>query len=467
MNKKTVVKIKEIKKKPAGILSKVTRKKIAGAKKIGEPKKASGKILGTLLSKPKLRSEKSQLNGRINRRTSSPVNSKPPLFLRAESKKKTIGYFVAGSLVMTFGLLLATQNEVREESSANFASAVSPTLTENKYHSAAAPDSLPVPVPNAESARVINSELAPVPSPVARDENSAIVPSVKSIARNNAPVARSAPLSPLSEEFLLASSLNSSERIKFWSSYIESGRGHREKVADLAAGFSIDDVAAIIPKKYDCTTYIETVAALSQSNTPDQFIAHLLAIRYKDGTAVFSARNHLPDADWIPNNQRAGILKDITGLVAQAHGLRLEISRKSIDRNKWLASRAKLEGVSRSLASTREDVAGIPVQAQVPYIRLSQFKGVLEGIPDGAVINLVHGADNQHNGLITHQAFFIKEGGKYFLRHASKHGFIRSSELISYLNKLKNQNSRWPVVGINLNQLSDSSSSTSRLSETM
>lgn len=375
-------------------------KDISATKKV--VKKVAVRISRAVISKSKPQIEKAKTL------TSSPGTFKT----HPNNNGENMGYFAAGSIVMILGLLLVSQNELKDD------------ITQGQ-----------------ESVAQVQVESLPGPSsPLPKSE----------------PVAQRAASGVLTEEFKLALSLNSSERIKFWSSYIESSREHQEKVAELANGLSVEDVAPIIPKSYDCTTFVETVAALTRSNSQDQFIAHLMAIRYKDGAANFYARNHLPESDWIPNNERAGILKDITQEVAQAHGLAPRFAEKKIDRNKWLAARAKEEGVARNLASTNEEASEVPVQIQVPYISIAQLKGVIGGIPDGTVINLVHAPSRKHTGVITHQGFLIREGSQYFLRHASRNGTIRSSELFTYLAMMRKQRS-WPVVGVNLNQFSDSS----------
>ncbi|MEO5969718.1 MAG: N-acetylmuramoyl-L-alanine amidase-like domain-containing protein [Bdellovibrionia bacterium] len=404
-------------------------KKITALKTLAKPKKA-GESKNTTMRK----ASKSRPQG------TRPVSPSLPHLIVPE-KKKHIGYFAAGSAIMVLGLLLASQNELKDES----------IFSENSVMNRAVA---------AQDTRRVSAGISrsvPVPSHFNKSPD----------AKNEQIIAQKEATGPLSDEFKLARDLNPSERIKFWSAYIEVGTGHQDKVAELANGYSIEDVAPIIPKKYNCTTFVETVAALSQSNAPEQFIDHLLAIRYKDGTANFYARNHLPESDWIPNNQRAGILKDITSEVAQAHGLTPQFSSKQIDRNKWVSARARKEGVSRHLASVREQASQISIKAQVPYIKLSQLRGVVDAIPDGTVINLVHEGDNRHSGVITHQGFLIREGNQYFLRHASSSGYIRSNDLFKYLDNLQKQKTRWPVKGVNLNQLSDSSSSTNRLSETM
>jgi hypothetical protein len=418
-------------------------KKAAGPKKPLKPKKE--KVLEKVLKKPAepkkstLRLSETFSQPKVRLAKTSPTLFPPVITQVDQKRRRNVGYMTASTLVVALGVLLVSQNEFKDENNYSTSSAI----TQAKESQNSAPN---------------------LTAPVSSEVNATAT------KKQDGNIAQKAITGPLADEFNLARSLSSSERIKFWSAYIEGDEDHKEKVADLASGFTVEDVAPIIPKKYNCTTFVETVAALSQSDSPDQFITRLIAIRYKEGAANFYARNHLPESDWIPNNQKAGILKDITTSIAQTHGFVAQISRKEIPRNKWLNARAKQEGVLknlRNIASTREEAAEIPIQAEVPYIKLSQLKEVVAEIPDGTVINLVHDADNRHTGVITHQGFLIREGNQYFLRHASNNGIIRNSELFNYLAKLQKQKKRWPVVGVNLNQFSDSSSSTKRFSDAM
>ncbi|MFZ9595495.1 MAG: N-acetylmuramoyl-L-alanine amidase-like domain-containing protein [Bdellovibrionia bacterium] len=273
-------------------------------------------------------------------------------------------------------------------------------------------------------------------------------------------------LGPLGKEFQLAQKLPFAERVKFWSSFIEGNSENQKKIADLAEGYSIEDVAPLVPSSLDCTTYVETVAALSRSERERDFVGNLLSLRYKDGKSNYASRNHFPEADWIPNNQRSGLLTDITQLIAKEGGLKIQVASKKVDRAQWLVQNAKKLGHTRALASveTPSDESS-PQISSVPYIDLKSLKKVASRIPDGTIINLVRRSHPKHPVLITHQGFLVKEKNQLFFRHASSGGRIRTNEFFSYL-KRRSQSS-WPVLGVNLNQLKDSSSEINRLSDAM
>jgi hypothetical protein len=62
---------------------------------------------------------------------------------------------------------------------------------------------------------------------------------------------------------------------------------------------------------FDCVTYVETVLALAAAQTADEFSDALREMRYHNGEVEWHSRNHYM-VDWIRNNQRRGIIKDIT-----------------------------------------------------------------------------------------------------------------------------------------------------------
>ncbi len=274
------------------------------------------------------------------------------------------------------------------------------------------------------------------------------------------------PVEVLVGEFKDTEAFDFQEKIGYWSSFLENNLAGRKKIEGLVENYKIEDFAPLVPKKYNCTTYVETVMALSRSRSSSYFIPNLLAIRYRDGQNDFINRNHFPELDWIPNNEKAQILKDITQQVASAMGVPVKVESKKIDRSKWLQAQLKHRRGSRILASRQN--WDPPVEVRVPYIDISSFKKMMNEIPSGTVINLVRRNDQRHPLLIAHQGFLIHEGNRVFLRHASPDGRIRTSDLRTYLrDQMQNYTGSWSLIGVNLNQINDSISLSSFRKEAM
>ena len=202
---------------------------------------------------------------------------------------------------------------------------------------------------------------------------------------------------------------------------------------------------------FDCTTFVETVTALSISNSTDEFKAALNRIRYKDGQVSFVARNHFTDLDWIPNNVRAGIYRDVTESLAPGRTL---IARALIDKRAWYAkmppSRIHIPGITEDdrgkllVELHAEGLAFSPVEATVPYIPLTALFGpgggdIFDRIPSGSVVDIVRPdwdlvASIGTHLNISHQGFAVrKDGILYFLEASEVLGRVAMVPLADYL----------------------------------
>ncbi len=167
---------------------------------------------------------------------------------------------------------------------------------------------------------------------------------------------------------------------------------------------------------FDCTTFVETVMALSFSSTPAEFKARINQIRYKNGSVNYVMRNHFTSVDWIPNNQAYGFVKDITIAVGGAY---TKWSQTWIDKAGWYAKKGE------EYAELGE---GIPqVLAQLPYLSkedLINNQALIDRIPSGSIFSLVRPnwdlvkAAGTHMD-VSHQGFLIREDGVLYMVHAS------------------------------------------------
>lgn len=257
------------------------------------------------------------------------------------------------------------------------------------------------------------------------------------------------------EEFKHLNGASLDQKIDYWSSYLERNLEARQNLESLVKGRHLPDSAPLIPAKYNCTTYVETVVALARSNAPEEFLKNLIAIRYRGGVPSFEGRNHFPEADWIPNNEKANILSDVTNAIASKTGVSPGVERKLIDREKWLiAQNSSYDRRTRSRALASARPSG-PIPVQVDYIRVDDLERVLANIPSGTVVNLVHKDNVSHPVLIAHQGFLIRmPNGRLFLRHSSPNGLIRSTDLLTYISYYKRKVHRgWELLGVNINQI--------------
>ncbi|MBN1595469.1 DUF1460 domain-containing protein [candidate division FCPU426 bacterium] len=198
---------------------------------------------------------------------------------------------------------------------------------------------------------------------------------------------------------------------------------------------------------FDCLTFVETVMACALSQNIPEAESQLQQIRYAGGKVGYGTRNHFTALDWIPNNQKDGLIEDITAAVA-GNGA-LSLADALIDRQAWYACRTpedlQLPGLSpadlckRLIALQSEGKIHSPVQVRLPYLPLhSIFKPagkegralldprISDRIPSGAIVCIV-----RPNWFlpqigtpihISHLGFAVWQGNRLYFRHATSAG---------------------------------------------
>jgi hypothetical protein len=209
---------------------------------------------------------------------------------------------------------------------------------------------------------------------------------------------------------------------------------------------------------FDCTTFVETVMALSLERDLDSATRTLQKIRYKNGQIGYATRNHFTELDWVPNNVRAGYLHDITSEVAGRNAV--EIS-KTISKREWYLRKSlaslkggfpeeekqrllpKLQLLGEQFPDERATLTVLPMQA-LPL--------ALAHIPSGTIANLVHADRPGTETIVSHQVFLIKKNEGWYVRHAAS-GKAVEDDPIDILERYKG--SSWRLFALNLNVLHD------------
>jgi len=196
-------------------------------------------------------------------------------------------------------------------------------------------------------------------------------------------------------------------------------------------------------ERFDCTTYVETVVALSLAQDLQQARRLLDAIRYQGGEVSFATRKHFPMAQWIPQNVAAGFFVDITRKVG---GDRVRWASKRLDSEVWERRRVKI------LPELTE--AQLPQGTfSIPIIPLADITAVADKIPDGTVVTIVRENYKSVPIRVSHQGLLVRRGGRLIMRHALLKGYNRVIDvpLDRYVERLQKYG-KWPVVGFNLLQ---------------
>ncbi len=223
---------------------------------------------------------------------------------------------------------------------------------------------------------------------------------------------------------------------------------------------------------FDCETYIDTVVAIALSSNFDTFTQCIKQIRYQDGEVSFVKRNHFASIDWNPNNQKAGIFKDITkNLVDKDNKPVAKIATAVINKPNWYTKlprgRIRLpdappkEQIKKFEALKREGNVLKAETVSTPYIPLTALfdkKGrpnhaLFNQIPEGAIVEIVRPNWNLEAQVgshlnISHMGFVFRKNGQLRFRHASLlKKKVSDMSLISYLKKTRSS----PTIrGINI-----------------
>lgn len=263
-------------------------------------------------------------------------------------------------------------------------------------------------------------------------------------------------MTELQKEFVKVAAFPLDQRIDYWSNKLQMQPGWMKEF-QIQAGIdqpTISDQAPLVPEKFNCTTFVETVVALSRSKMPEQYYKNLIAIRYNDSKTDFFGRNHFPEADWIPNNTTAGILRDVTRIVGLAFNVAADTQTKTIDRGKWFDSKIAQGQVNRKLASAVDSNWREPIAVELPYLKTKDLYGKLDHIQNATVANLVRQSKPRQPVLISHQGFVIQKDGVTYFRHSTPQGEIKTNKMAEYLKSVTDHSPKsWPMVGLNFNQV--------------
>lgn len=209
---------------------------------------------------------------------------------------------------------------------------------------------------------------------------------------------------------------------------------------------------------FDCDTYVNTVLALALANSLPSFQQCSKSVRYKNGRISYINRNHFTSLDWNKNNQKLGILKDITLSIKdeQKHSPAL-MSTTLINKPGWYAHkntstiRLSTNGTADHnllLEELKKQGSQLErVETRIPYIPLSALfnsknepnQYLFSQIPDGSIIEIIRPNWDLRKLIgtsidVSHLGFAIRHKGQLNFRQASsQYGKVVEVSLINYL----------------------------------
>ncbi|HVN67127.1 MAG TPA: N-acetylmuramoyl-L-alanine amidase-like domain-containing protein, partial [Candidatus Sulfotelmatobacter sp.] len=225
-------------------------------------------------------------------------------------------------------------------------------------------------------------------------------------------------------------------------------------------------------EKFDCTTFVEAVLALSnvthrksQAQAYADFLAALRGLKYRGGKVCYASRNHFPETDWLPNAQKKGYLTDITAALDPAAGTReILISKKNWYENKTKADifRPDLTGreLEEKFKQMKELAGSMPragEKAALKYIPLKRCfdPGTQKKFPDIVLFNTIKAENTKIKvpTAVSHQGFIIrKTDGQLYVRHAAAAAVTKDVLFVDYLNE-RLTDTAWPTLGFNIQRI--------------
>ena len=195
----------------------------------------------------------------------------------------------------------------------------------------------------------------------------------------------------------------------------------------------------------DCTTFLETSMAMARSSSMKEALEVLARIRYTGGQVDFRRRKHFMMAQWIPQNQKAGFIRDITG---QVGGDSVSIAKKRLNAEVWKRRRKKNTWPELDPADVPDGVFKLPI------IPINRARELIDKIPAGTIVNVVRVDYRSMPVRVTHQGLVVVRRGKRYLRHAGRAGYQRVvDELLDTFLRRNSAYKKWPVAGINLQKI--------------
>lgn len=187
----------------------------------------------------------------------------------------------------------------------------------------------------------------------------------------------------------------------------------------------------------DCTTFLETALALARcikagKTSFEDYQKELTNIRYRNGTIdKYPSRLHY-FSDWIFDNQKKGIIKDITKDL-DGEPVKFELNFISSHPQSY----KQLKENPEFIPAIKKQEAEISKRAYsyIPKEKVSKIENEIHNGDLIAFVTNIKGLDISHTGIA-----YRKDEGRIYLLHAPSEGTkvqITKNPLPEYLNKIK------------------------------
>ncbi|MFE8600765.1 N-acetylmuramoyl-L-alanine amidase-like domain-containing protein [Archangium violaceum] len=209
----------------------------------------------------------------------------------------------------------------------------------------------------------------------------------------------------------------------------------------LGEGSGVDPDPTFRLDAVDCLTFVEQALAMSLASAEPEVAGVLERLRYAS-TPTYEDRNHLMEAQWLPNNRRKGFLADVTRRYGGEDTVRV---RKTLTAVTWTSRSSQ----ALALPKTHQprgtyDLDMIPLEQVMAHARQ---------VPSGTILVVLREDLPLKATRVTHLGFVVQKGKRTWLRHARRgvdgNGRVVDEDLETFLARNAKYD-KWKVSGVSL-----------------
>jgi hypothetical protein len=210
-------------------------------------------------------------------------------------------------------------------------------------------------------------------------------------------------------------------------------------LSPLGEGQGVDPDPTFRLDAVDCLTFVEETLALGLAHGEPEVPALLERIRYAS-TPTYEDRNHLMEAQWLPNNIKKGLLVDVTRKYAKDDTVAVT---KTLTANTWRSKSSQ----ALQLPPERQATGTFALN----MIPLDRVLANAREVPSGTILVILREDLPGKATRITHLGFVVQKKKRTYLRHAAKGGYNRvvDEDLETFLARNARYD-KWRVTGVSL-----------------
>ncbi|QSQ24375.1 DUF1460 domain-containing protein [Pyxidicoccus parkwayensis] len=210
-------------------------------------------------------------------------------------------------------------------------------------------------------------------------------------------------------------------------------------LSPLGEGQGVDPDPTFRLDAVDCLTFVEQSVALGLARKDTEVAPLLEQLRYAS-TPSYEDRNHLMEAQWLPNNIRKGFLADVTRRYAGEDAVAVT---KTLTAQTWQSRSSVALGLPRE----RRPVGTFALN----MLPLDKVLAHARAIPSGTILVVLREDLPMKATRVTHLGFVVQRKNRTYLRHASRGGYNRvvDEDLETFLAR-NARYAKWKVTGVSL-----------------